>query len=72
MHCYKKALEIDDKYAEALANMGCSYHAIHHYVYAISAIEKSLKINPNMSETWRNKGQAFYGLEKLHNSQLHK
>ena len=58
---YRKALEFDPSYSEAINNMGTVYYGRKNYKRAISFYEQALEYAPNSASTYSNLGSAYFG-----------
>lgn len=59
---YKKAINLDQNYAEAWANLGVTYSSNNSTEEAIQAFSKSLSINQKQGWVWYAMGSAYYKL----------
>src|SRR4030042_4294328 len=59
---FNKAIEIDDKYANAYSGRGLGYYRMGQYDLAMADYNKAIELDPNDATAWHNKGVA---LEKL-------
>jgi tetratricopeptide (TPR) repeat protein len=61
---FKKALELNPKYAGAYNNRGNVYHELKQYKKAIEDYKEALELNPNLTVTYYNRGIAYCKLNK--------
>lgn len=73
---FKKAIKIDNTYAQAYNNLGLLYHLAKNYNKAISYYKKALRIAPdyfdpryNLSETYQAMGDYDKAIEELKKAQ---
>lgn len=65
IEAYKKAVEINPSFAQALNNLGYSYKERHYYTYAIEMYKRAIEIDPEDSGFYYNIGNAYMGKEML-------
>ena len=61
----KKAVKIDNSYAEAYSNLGYSYRKQGKYDEAIRYYKKAIKLDPNLAEAHEYLGEAYAELGKF-------
>ncbi len=61
---YRKAIELNPKYAEAYSNRGLAYSELKQYDRAIEDYGKAIKLNPDLPEAYNNRGLAYYELKQ--------
>ena len=68
---YKKAVKIDNKYAEAYSNLGYCYRKSGDYDWALSSYKKALKIDPKLAPAHEYIGEAYAELGKFDKAEEH-
>lgn len=62
--CYRRALEIQPGYAEALSNLGAALSGKGEHAAAVPWIERALQLGPAKADAWFNLGNALAGQGK--------
>jgi tetratricopeptide (TPR) repeat protein len=57
---YRLALRADQKYSEAVNNLGTVYYAKKSYRRAISQYKKALRMNPEAASVWSNLAMGYF------------
>lgn len=66
IECYKKAIELNPKYAYAWNGLGVAYGNLGNHKKEIEYCQKAIELNPKLSLAWNNLGVAY---DKLGNTQ---
>jgi predicted TPR repeat methyltransferase len=73
IHCYRRVIEFDPEFTQALTNLGAMLNTVNQYDQALEQLEKALQIKPdniqamfNIANAWRSKDQLdkaaeYYG-----------
>src|SRR3972149_6635672 len=64
IECYDRAIEINQRYAEAWSNKGNALSGLGRHEEAIECYDRALGIDPRLAEAWYNKGVTLSGLGK--------
>ena len=59
---FRKAIELDPKYARPWNNMGSAYGKLGDYNKEIECCRKAIELDPKLASPWNNMGTAYYYL----------
>lgn len=68
---YEKAVQVDDRYAEAYSNLGYCYRKQGDYDRAIKNYQRAIEIKPELAEAHEYIGEAYVELGKFDLAQKH-